>query len=76
MTTKSQDQLLGLALVALLVTIGGEILGATLLVAVGVTSFFLAVAGLLTLMTVSLAVGVSRTSGPDMRAPVLADRDY
>lgn len=76
MTTKSQDRLLGLALFALLVTIGGEILGMTLLVTIGVPSFFIAVAGLLALMTVSLVVGISRTSGPGMRAPVLADRDY
>ncbi|WP_144926972.1 hypothetical protein [Halorubrum salsamenti] len=76
MTTKSQDGLLGLTLVALLVTLGGDLLGMTLLVAVGVTSFSLALIGLLALMTVSLVVGVSRTSGPDMHDPLLADRTY
>ena len=75
MTTKSQDRTLGLAVLAILAAIGGELLGATLLVTIGVTGFFVAVAGLLALMTVSLIIGVSHVSGPDMRDPVLADRD-
>ncbi|WP_241996624.1 hypothetical protein [Halorubrum sp. SD626R] len=74
MTTKYEDRLLGLAVVALLAAVGGELLGATLLVTVGVTGFFLAVGGLLALMTVTLAVGLSRVSGPDMSDPELADR--
>ena len=75
MTTKSQNRTLGLAVLAILAAIGGELLGAPLLVSIGVTGFFLAVAGLLALMTVSLVVGVSHISGPDMRDPVLTDRD-
>ena len=71
MTTKSQDRLLGIAVVALLVTFGGELFGMTLLVSLSVTGFFLAVVWLLALMTVTLIVGVSRTSGPDMDDPML-----
>ncbi|QHS16562.1 hypothetical protein GWK26_05010 [haloarchaeon 3A1-DGR] len=71
MTTTSQDRLLGLTLVALLATMGGELLGMTLLVTIGVTSFFLAVAGLFALMAVTLVVGVSQLSGPDMYDPIL-----
>ena len=74
MTTKFEDRLLGLAVVAFLAAMGGELLEATLLVTVGVTGFFLAVGGLLALMTVTLAVGLSRASGPDMSDPELADR--
>ena len=76
MTTKSQDRLLGLTVVALLAAFGGEFLGSAFLVAVGVAGLFLALAGLFALMTLSLVVGVSRTSGPDMRDPILADRDW
>ncbi|QKY17672.1 hypothetical protein [Halorubrum sp. CBA1229] len=75
MTTKSQDRALGLTVLAFLVAISGELLGVSLLVTIGVTGFFLAVAGLLALMTISLIVGVSHISGPDMRDSVLSDRD-
>lgn len=74
MITKSQDRLLGLALVALLATVGGELLGSTPLLTTGVTGFFLAVAGLFVLMTVTLVVAVGRSSGPDMRPPIGTDR--
>ena len=74
MSTKSQDRLLGLALLSLLVAFGGDLLGMTALIAVGVASFSLAVAGVLALMTVTLVIGVSRVSGPDMHDPTLADR--
>jgi len=67
--------MLGLTLLAFLVTIGGELLGMSLLIAIGVTSFFLAVGGLMALMTVSLIVGLSRTSGPDMDDPFSTDSD-
>lgn len=63
MTTQTRDRFLGLTLVALLVTIGGDLLGMTLLVALGVTSFFLAVVGLFALMTVTLVVGVTQRPG-------------
>jgi hypothetical protein len=74
MTTKTEDRLLGLALISLLATFGGELLGTALLVTIGVTSFFLAVAGLLAVMAVTLVAGVSQTSGPDMHDPLRADR--
>ncbi|MFC7026415.1 hypothetical protein ACFQJ5_00425 [Halomicroarcula sp. GCM10025324] len=74
--TTTQDQFLGLALLALLVTLGGELLAVTLLVTIGVTSFFLAVVGLFALMTAALIVGVSQRSGPDMYDPVLIDRSH
>ena len=73
MTTKTQDRLLGLTVLALLVTIAGELLATTLLVTVGVTTFFLAVVGLFTLMTATLVIGVSERSGSDVDDPVLAD---
>jgi hypothetical protein len=75
MTTKSQDGMLGLTLLALLVTVGGETLGMPLLVAIGVTSFFLAVGGLMALMTISLILGLRRTTGPDMRDSLIADSE-
>lgn len=73
-TTKTRDRLLGLTLVALLATIGGELLGMTLLVTIGVTGFFLALVGLFAIMTVTLVVGVSQTSGSKIYDPTLADR--
>ena len=73
MTTKIRDRFLGLTLVALLVTIGGELLGMTLLVSLGVTSFFLAVVGLFALMTVTLVVGVTQRSGTVTDDPVRTD---
>lgn len=73
MTTKTQDRFLGFTLVALLLTIGGELLDMTLLTTVGVTSFFLALGGLFALMTVTLVGGVSRRSGKDIYDP-LADQ--
>jgi len=74
MTTRSQDRLLGLAVASLVVTFGGDLLGLMPLVTVGVASLFLAVVGLLALMTASLVVGVSRISGPDMHDPVLSEQ--
>jgi hypothetical protein len=74
--TTIQDQFLGLALVALLVTVVGELLAVTPLVTVGVTSFFLAVVGLFALMTAALIAGVSQRSGPDTYDPVLIDRSH
>ncbi|MFC7185799.1 hypothetical protein [Halorubrum yunnanense] len=74
MTTETEDRLLGLTLLSLLAAIGGELLGIASLVTVGVTGFFLALAGLFAIMTVTLVVGLRRLSGPDMYDPVLADR--
>ncbi|TKX78575.1 hypothetical protein EXE53_20495 [Halorubrum sp. SD626R] len=71
MTTTSQDRLLGLAVLALLAAVGGDLLGTALLTRVGVTGFFLAVAALLAVMTVTLVVGLTRASGPDMRDSVV-----
>lgn len=72
----SQDRLLGLAVVALLTTMGGELLGVSLLVTAGVTGFFVAVAGLLAVMTFALIVGVSRTTNPDMLDSPIVDRAH
>ncbi|MGQ3330261.1 hypothetical protein [Halorubrum sp. FL23] len=74
MTTQSQDRLLGIAVASLIAAFGGDLLGMSLLVTVGVASFFLAVAALLALMTASLVVGLSQLSGPDMHAPVPAEK--
>ena len=74
MTTRTQDRFLGLTLVALLLTLSGELLRMTLLTTVGVTSFFLALVGLFALMTVTLVDGVRQRSGRDIYDPVLADR--
>lgn len=74
MSTQSQDRLLALALVSILAAFGGDFLGLTPLIAVAVGTFAIAVAGLLALMTVTLVIGLSRASGPDMHDPVLADR--
>jgi len=76
MTTKLEDRLLGLAVAALLTTIGGELAGAAALVTLGVTTFALALAGLLVVMTLSLLVGLSRLSGPDMQPVPSTDRTH
>jgi len=76
MTTKTEDRLLGLAVAALLATIGGELGGAAALVTLGVTTFALALLGLLIVMTFSLIVGLSRSTGPDMHAVATADRSH
>ena len=62
MYTKSENQLLGLALAALLTTIGAELLGSQLLVTVGIGVFALAVVALFAVMSVVLAVSVARGS--------------
>ncbi|QUO46565.1 MULTISPECIES: hypothetical protein [Halorubrum] len=66
MYSKSENRLLGLALAALLTTIGAELLGSQLLVAVGVGVFALAVVALFAVMGVVLAVSVAR--GSDLSA--------
>ena len=76
MTTKTEDQLLGLAVAALLTTIGGELGGVAALVTLGVTTFALALLGLLVVMTLSLIVGLSRSSGPDMHPVATTDRAH
>ncbi|TQQ82848.1 hypothetical protein EGH24_05250 [Halonotius terrestris] len=76
MTTKTEDRLLGLAVAALLTTAGGELLGISLLVAAGVTGFALALAGLFVVMPLSLLVGLSRISGPDMRDATVTERTH
>ncbi|MFO8115081.1 MAG: hypothetical protein R6U01_06935 [Halorubrum sp.] len=67
MDTKTEDRLLGLALAALLATIGGELFGSQLLVTGGVTVLVLALLGLFAVMSVVLAVSVARA--PDLNAP-------
>lgn len=76
MTTKTEDRLLGLAVAALLTTAAGEVFGISLLATLGVTSFALALIGLLVVMPVELLVGLSRTSGPDMRDAAVTDRTH
>jgi hypothetical protein len=74
MSLNAEDRLLGLAVVALLTTIGGDIAGVTALVSLGVTAFALALATVLLVMTISLLVGLSRSSGPDMQPVSTTDR--
>ena len=76
MTTKLEDRLLGLAVASLLTAIGGEMAGVAALVSLGVTTFALALATLLVVMTLSLIVGLSRTSGPDMHPVATTDRTH
>lgn len=76
MTTEVEDRLLGLAVVALLTTIGGELAGAAAVVSLGVTTFAFALAALLVVMTLSLVVGLSRLSGPDMQPVTSTDRTH
>ena len=76
MTIKSENRLLRLAIAALLTTAGSELLGVPLLVAAGVTGFALAFVGLFVVMPLSLLVGLSRTSGPDMHETRSADRTH
>ena len=76
MTTKLEDRLLGLAVAALLTAIGGELVGVAALVSLGVTTFALALATLLVVMTLSLIVGLRRTSGPDMHPVSTTNRPH
>ena len=76
MTTEVEDRLLGLAVVALLTTIGGEFAGAAAVVSLGVTTFSFALAALLVVMTLSLVVGLSRLSGPDIQPVTSTDRTH
>jgi uncharacterized membrane protein YgaE (UPF0421/DUF939 family) len=74
MDTKSEDRLLGLALAALLATIGGELIGSQLVMTVGVTVFALSLATLFAVMTVVLVVNVARSSSLDALDPALTER--
>ncbi|RJX51957.1 hypothetical protein [Halonotius pteroides] len=76
MTTEVEDRLLELAVVALLTTISGELAGVTAVVSLGVTTFAFALAALLVVMTLSLVVGLSRLSGPDMQPVTSTDRTH
>lgn len=66
MNTKSEDSLIGLALAALVTTMGGELLGSQLLVTIGVAGFVLSLGALFAVMATVLAVSVVRT--PDLTA--------
>ncbi|ELZ43571.1 hypothetical protein C471_00605 [Halorubrum saccharovorum DSM 1137] len=61
MDTKTEDRLIGLALAALVATIGGELLGSQLLVTVGVAGFAAALLALFAVMSVVLTAGVARS---------------
>ncbi|WP_435075735.1 hypothetical protein [Halorubrum sp. HHNYT27] len=74
MDTKSEDRLLGLAIVALLTTIGGELLGSQLIMTVGVTVFVLSLVALFAVMSVVLAVNVARTSELNALDPAMSER--
>lgn len=67
MTTMIEDRLLGLAVAALSITISGELAGIGSLATFGATTFAAAIAALFVAMPLSLLVGLSRTSGPDMQ---------
>ncbi|TKX80181.1 hypothetical protein [Halorubrum sp. SD626R] len=69
MTTRLQNWLLGLTVVALLAAPAGDLLEAERLVRVAVPTFFLAAASLFTVMTVTKLVDAIRSSGPDMHDP-------
>ncbi|WP_123620669.1 hypothetical protein [Halorubrum sp. CSM-61] len=74
MQTKAEDRLLGLALAALLATIGGELLGSQALITVGVIACVLAIAALFGVMSVVLAVSVARTSELNAPDPTAIER--
>lgn len=69
-----QHRLIGIQLLALCLTFAGELLDVSILVTVGVTGFFLALFGLLAVMSVALAVGLTRTDGPQMLGPSAGSR--
>jgi len=74
MHTKAEDRLLGLALVALLTTMGGELLGSQVLIAVGAAGFAVAIAALFAVMSVVLAASVARSSELNAPDPTAIDR--
>lgn len=69
-----QHWLMGIQLLALFLAFAGELLDVSILVTVGVTGFFLALFGLLAVMSVTLAVGLTRTDGPEMLEPTAGGR--
>ena len=69
MTTRLQNWLLGLTVVALLAAPAGELLEAERLVRIAVPTFFVAAASLFAVMTVTKLVDAVRSSGPDMHDP-------
>jgi len=73
MDTKTEDRLLGLAAAALVATLGGELLGSQLLIAVGVAGFAVAIATLFAVMTAVLAVSVARSPELDAFDPTAAE---
>lgn len=66
-----QNRLVGVQLLALLLAFAGELLGVSILVAAGVTGFFLALFGLLATMSVALVASLGRTGGPEMLPPAV-----
>lgn len=64
MRKRLQHRLIGAQLLALLSTFAGELLDVSILIAVGVTGFFLALFGLLAAMSVALVAGLGRTDSP------------
>lgn len=62
MDTKSEDRLLRLAVLALLTTIGGELIGSDLLMTVSLAVFALALVSLFAVMSVVFAVGLAHDS--------------
>lgn len=73
MDTKSEDRLLRVAVAALLVTLGGELLGSDLLLTAALTVFVLALVALFAVMSVVLVVGVARESELPSFTPELAE---
>ncbi|EMA63846.1 hypothetical protein [Halorubrum lipolyticum] len=74
MDTKAEDRLLGVALAALVATLGGELLGSQLLITAGAVGFVVALAALFAVMTAVLAVSVARSPELDALEPTATDR--
>jgi len=64
--TTLQQQLLIVQLLAVITAFGGEFLGLETVVAVGVTSFFVALAALFVQMTAAFVTGLRRSDGTAM----------
>lgn len=69
MRKRLQHRLIGAQLLALLSTFAGELLDVSILITAGVTSFFLALLGLLVAMSVALVAGFGRTGSQGMLDP-------
>lgn len=76
MRKRLQHRLIGAQLLALLSPFAGELLDVSILVTVGVTSFFLTLFGLLGAMSVALVAGLGRTDSPGTLEPAAEVRSH